>query len=54
MEGEILQLKTILRVLNEKQSYKQLNDNMLSQQPSKLLQLSKTNTSISLASPGFG
>lgn len=54
MEGKILQLKTILRVLNQKQSHEQLNDNMLSQQPSKLLQLSKTNTSISLASPDSG
>ena len=54
VEGEILQLKAILRALNQRQSYELLSDNMLSQQPSKLLQLSKTNTFAFPATPYCG
>lgn len=54
VEGEILQLKAILRALNQRQSYELLSDNVLSQQLSKPLQLSKTNTFASLATPSCG
>lgn len=54
VEGEILQLKAILRAFHQRQSYALLSDNMLSKQPSKLLQLCKTNTFASLATPGCG
>lgn len=52
--GMALQLRAILWSLSQRQTYEVLSDNMLSQQPSKMLRLSKTNTFALVATPCCG